>query len=304
MRGAAWSPALVNSAPHLMQRRGLFVRRCACRVAAPHGCRRMIRRGFVDADDASLHAPRLRLQSRQGRTSPCSAGRTRASRGIRSRRASAAGKPRPTRRASSAFGFWSLALLLIGIGVATAHEFTGKGVTVAHPWARATPGGVKVGGAYLEIKAAAGKGDRLIGARSPVAGSVELHTHIMDRASPGCVASTRSPSPAARRSCCKPGGYHLMLMDLKQPLKEGDLAQAHAGVREGRRDRGRSHRGADRRDGPARLRSPAWHAPVSTSISSSPAAPSFPPSDSAERNRSQLDRRAISGSPLSLRSRG
>src|SRR6187399_1632767 len=72
-------------------------------------------------------------------------------------------------------GILLTALLLVGVGQAMAHEFTSKGVTVAHPWARATPGGVKVGGAYLEIKAAAGRGDRLIAAKSPVAGAAELH---------------------------------------------------------------------------------------------------------------------------------
>ncbi len=78
------------------------------------------------------------------------------------------------------FGILLTALLLVGVGHAMAHEFTSKGVTVAHPWARATPGGVKVGGAYLEIKAATGRGDRLIAAKSPVAGAAELHNHIME----------------------------------------------------------------------------------------------------------------------------
>ena len=97
-------------------------------------------------------------------------------------------------------------------------------MTVAHPWARATPGGVTVGGAYLEIKAAAGNGDRLIGARSAVAGSVEIHTHVMEQ-------RHRQDAPRRRLGRCKggksvvlkPGGYHMMLMDLKKPLKEGDL---------------------------------------------------------------------------------
>ena len=122
-----------------------------------------------------------------------------------------------------AYGLLALALLLVGIGVATAHEFTAGGVTVTHPWARATPGGAKVGGAYLEMKAAKGKGDRLIAVRSAVAGSAELHTHIMD----GGIARMRRVDaiavPGGKSVILKPSGHHLMLMDLKGPLKEGDL---------------------------------------------------------------------------------
>jgi copper(I)-binding protein len=121
------------------------------------------------------------------------------------------------------YGILLIALILIGIGYATAHEYTNKGVTVVHPWARATPGGAKVGGAYLEIKAAAGRGDRLIAVKSPAAGAAELHTHIMEN---GIVRMRRVDAiavPAGKSVVLKPGGYHLMLMDLKAPLKEGDL---------------------------------------------------------------------------------
>ena len=120
-------------------------------------------------------------------------------------------------------GILIAALLFIAIGLATAHEYSGKGVTVAHPWARATPGGVTVGGAYLEIKAAAGHRDRLVGARSPAAGSVELHNHIMDS---GVSRMRRLDAIALRAGTSlvlKPGGYHLMLTNLHAPLVEGDL---------------------------------------------------------------------------------
>jgi copper(I)-binding protein len=113
-------------------------------------------------------------------------------------------------------------LLVLAPGAA-AHEFTRGDVTVAHPWARATPGGAKVGGAYLEIKAADGKGDRLIAAHSPVAGNAEIHNHIMD----GGIARMRRveavPVAGGTSVVLEPGGYHVMLVDLKQPLKEGDL---------------------------------------------------------------------------------
>jgi copper(I)-binding protein len=117
----------------------------------------------------------------------------------------------------------AVALLLILVGAATAHEFSSKDITVSHPWARATPGGVTVGGAYFEVKAAPGPGDRLIGARSAVAGSMEVHSHSIENG----VAKMRRvdglPIKGGESVVLKPGGYHVMLLDLKKPLKEGDL---------------------------------------------------------------------------------
>lgn len=108
---------------------------------------------------------------------------------------------------------------------AGAHEYSNKGVTVAHPWARATPGGVKVGGLYLEIKAQRGKNDRLIAARSPVAGNVEIHNHIMEQGIAKMRRVDAIAVPGGRSVILRPSGYHIMLMDLKQPLNEGDLTK-------------------------------------------------------------------------------
>jgi copper(I)-binding protein len=123
------------------------------------------------------------------------------------------------------YGILAIAMLLIVAGAAVAHEYTGKGVTVTHPWARATPGGATIGSAYLEVKAERGKGDRLIGARSPAAGTVELHNHIME----GGIAKMRRVDaiavPGGKSVVLRPSGYHLMLTDLKAPLKEGDLVK-------------------------------------------------------------------------------
>jgi copper(I)-binding protein len=121
------------------------------------------------------------------------------------------------------FGILIAALLFVAIGIATAHEYSNKGVTVAHPWARAAPGGTNISGAYLEMKAAAGNRDRLVGARSSAAGAIELHNHVMESG----VAKMRRVEAIALKAggsvVLKPSGYHLMLTDLPAPLKEGDL---------------------------------------------------------------------------------
>ena len=124
------------------------------------------------------------------------------------------------------FGILTAAVLVLaGIATASAHEATNKGVTVAHPWTRATPGGATVGAAFLEIKTDKGTTDKLISASSPAAGRVEIHTHIMD----GDVMKMRRVEAIDLKDgeshILKPMGDHIMLFDLKQPLKEGELVK-------------------------------------------------------------------------------
>ncbi len=91
---------------------------------------------------------------------------------------------------------------------------------VEAPWARPTLQGQTVGGGYLRIVGGA-SGDRLISARADIAGRVELHTMSMD----GNVMRMRQVDaievPAGQTVELKPGGLHLMFMDLKTPLKTG-----------------------------------------------------------------------------------
>jgi hypothetical protein len=120
----------------------------------------------------------------------------------------------------------ALVTAVVGLpGWAPAHEFSANGVTVTHPWARATPGGATVGAAYLEIKTDTKTADRLIGAKSPVAGRVEIHTHLHED---GVMKMRQIPAIALKPGAAhllKPSGDHVMLMDLKQPLKEGDVVK-------------------------------------------------------------------------------
>lgn len=93
--------------------------------------------------------------------------------------------------------------------------------TVADPWVRSTVAGQKATGAFLQITSTAG--GKLVSASSPVAGVVEIHEMSMD----GNVMKMRAlPNgldlPAGKAVALKPGGLHVMLMDLKQPLKAGD----------------------------------------------------------------------------------
>jgi periplasmic copper chaperone A len=95
-------------------------------------------------------------------------------------------------------------------------------VTVEKPWARATAPGAQVAGGYMLLRNAGGAGDRLVAASSPAAGRIELHVHINDN---GVMKMREVPGydvPARGSFELKPGGAHLMLMELKRPFKEGD----------------------------------------------------------------------------------
>lgn len=94
-------------------------------------------------------------------------------------------------------------------------------IVVTAPWARATPGHAKIGGAYLTLTTRGATRDTFIAAASPVARSVELHGHTMDH---GVMRMRRvdgvnvKPGEAVT---LRPGGLHLMLMGLRAPLAKG-----------------------------------------------------------------------------------
>ena len=94
-------------------------------------------------------------------------------------------------------------------------------VTVKEPWVRGTVAQQKASGLFATITSA--QGGRLVAGSSPVAGVVEIHEMAME----GTTMRMREiagglPLPAGQAVELKPGGYHVMLMDLKQQLKAGD----------------------------------------------------------------------------------
>ena len=93
-------------------------------------------------------------------------------------------------------------------------------VTVSQPWVRGTVQGQKASGAFMQLKSA--EGATLVAAQSPVAGVVEIHEMRMESNVMRMRAIPKLELPAGQTVELKPGGYHVMLMDLKQPLKKGD----------------------------------------------------------------------------------
>lgn len=93
-------------------------------------------------------------------------------------------------------------------------------VTVKDPWVRATVSAQKATGAFMQITSV--QDARLVGVSSPVAGVVEVHEMTMDKDVMKMRAVKGLDLPAGKNVELKPGGYHVMLMDLKQQMKEGD----------------------------------------------------------------------------------
>lgn len=93
-------------------------------------------------------------------------------------------------------------------------------VSVTHAWVRAAVPGQRVAGAYLEISSA--EPSKLVAASSPAAGSVEIHSMRLKN---GVMEMRQLESlelPAKQTVKLEPGGLHIMLLDLKRPLKPGD----------------------------------------------------------------------------------
>jgi periplasmic copper chaperone A len=96
-------------------------------------------------------------------------------------------------------------------------------VNVSSAWARSTVPGQGGTGAFMTLVSR--DGGKLIGAASPVAGVVELHEMAMENNVMKMRAIPSLDLPAGREVQLKPGGYHVMLLDLKRPLKVGEKVQ-------------------------------------------------------------------------------
>jgi copper(I)-binding protein len=94
-------------------------------------------------------------------------------------------------------------------------------VTVQDAWVRATVPGQKTSGAFMQLTSTSDV--TLVGARSPAAGVVEIHEMAMDENMTMKMRQVKGIElPAGKTVPLKPGGYHVMLMDLKDTLKPGE----------------------------------------------------------------------------------
>jgi len=119
---------------------------------------------------------------------------------------------------------FSLLVLLVAFmpSVASARDYKLGALEIEQPWARATAETAPTGGGFVTIKNTGTTPDRLIGAKSPAADKVQIHEMKME----GDIMRMRELSngleiPPGATVTLAPAGFHLMMMGLKGPLKQG-----------------------------------------------------------------------------------
>jgi copper(I)-binding protein len=113
-------------------------------------------------------------------------------------------------------------LLTLAVTVTAASGTFAADLQISGAWARATPPGAKVGGGYLTVQNN-GAADKLLGASGTIANRIELHEHSMEG---GVMKMRQVPAidvPMHSKVSLQPGGYHIMFIGLKAPLKAGDM---------------------------------------------------------------------------------
>ncbi|MCB2016443.1 MAG: copper chaperone PCu(A)C [Hydrogenophaga sp.] len=112
-------------------------------------------------------------------------------------------------------------LFITGLLAITTAAWADTSVKVDDAWVRGTVASQKASGAFMRLTPSAKA--RLVAAESPVAGVVEIHEMAMEN---NVMKMRQVPGldlPAGQTTELKPGGYHVMLLDLKQQLKGGEL---------------------------------------------------------------------------------
>ncbi|MFZ3035455.1 MAG: copper chaperone PCu(A)C [Parvibaculum sp.] len=122
-------------------------------------------------------------------------------------------------------GFALVGACLMGASGVEAQDYMAGQIEIAQPWAR--PSTVNTGAAYFRLTNTGASDDVLISVASDVAARVELHSMTMD----GNIMRMRKedslPLPAGKSVSIEPGGLHIMLIGLKQPLVEGETFPMH-----------------------------------------------------------------------------
>jgi len=94
-------------------------------------------------------------------------------------------------------------------------------ISIHDPYVRLPPPGIKTTGAFMLIRNAGTDDRRLIRAESPIADIVELHDHINENGMMKMREVSGIAVKAGGQAELKPGSFHIMLIDLKDELREG-----------------------------------------------------------------------------------
>lgn len=105
-----------------------------------------------------------------------------------------------------------------------AHEFKAGDLIIDHPWTRATPTGAKVAGGYVKLTNGGKKADKLIGVSAEGVEAVEIHQMaVVDNVMTMREVKGGLEIKPGETVELKPASYHMMMMGLKEPFKEGQM---------------------------------------------------------------------------------
>ncbi len=126
------------------------------------------------------------------------------------------------RRIITATLFMAFAACLAG-SATRAEEIKAGDLVISQAWSRATPNGAKVGAGYLTIENKGTSADKLVGVKGDISDRIEVHEMSMTdgvmKMRPVDGGLTIDPGKTVKLA---PNGYHLMILDMKGPLKQGD----------------------------------------------------------------------------------
>ena len=106
-------------------------------------------------------------------------------------------------------------------------------IAVSDAYIRQAPPGAMATGAFMTIRNAGPAEVRIVKAANPASRITELHTHLNEAGIMKMRQVKDIPVPPGGEAVLKPGGLHVMLIDLKSPLKEGDLVPITLGLDDG-----------------------------------------------------------------------
>jgi periplasmic copper chaperone A len=118
---------------------------------------------------------------------------------------------------------FGLVLMAVAGPPVRAEDAKAGDLVISQAWSRATPNGAKIGAGYFTIENKGATADKLVGVSGDVSSRIEVHEMSMNngvmKMRPVDGGLTIDPGKTVKLA---PSGYHLMIMDLKSPLKQGD----------------------------------------------------------------------------------
>lgn len=117
----------------------------------------------------------------------------------------------------------ALAMLVAASPQVMAHGYEVGELKIGHPWSRETPEGARVAAGYLKITNNGAEADRLVAVSGEIGGRAEIHEMAVDAKGVMTMRPVEALDiPAGGEVELKPGGYHVMFLDLTDAKKEGE----------------------------------------------------------------------------------